>query len=98
MRHNFYVPTSCSIDKDSAASFSVYDEEEVLVEPVCNVNKMEIAQDQYPGELPAGLEGLYTIELRVRPGIRLLLCSCVLMLVMVQRACANLFENQSVMF
>ncbi len=80
--------------------FSEYDEEEVLVEPVCccNVEKMEIPHDQYPGEFPAGLEGLHTIELRVRPGIRLLLCSCVLMLVMAQRACANLFENQSVMF
>ncbi len=81
--------------------FSPYKlEDEVLVEPVCccNVEKMEISQDQHPGELPAGLEGLHTIELRVRPGIRLLLCSCVLMLLMVQRACANLFENQSVMF
>jgi hypothetical protein len=126
VRHNFYVPTSFSIDKESAASFkegavenqdartfftlygasgyrlkefSKYDEEEVLVEPVCccNVEKMEIPQDQHPGELPAGLEGLHTIELRVRPGIRLLLCSCVLMLVMVQRACADLFESQSVM-
>jgi hypothetical protein len=127
VRHNFYVPTSFSIDKERAASFkedavenqdartfftlygasgyrlkefSEYDEEEVLVEPVCccNVEKMEIPQNQYPGEVPAGLEGLYTIELRVRPGIRLLLCTCVLMLVMVQRACADLFENQSVMF
>ncbi len=66
--------------------FSKYeDEEEVLVEPVCccNVEKMEIPQDQYPGEYPAGLEGLHTMELRARPGIRLLLCSCVLMLTMV---------------
>jgi hypothetical protein len=105
--HNFYVPTSFSIDMHIAASFkedavknqdartfftlngasgyrlkefSKYDEEEVLVEPVCccNVEKMEIPQDQYPGQLPAGREGLHTMELRVRPGIRLLLCSCVL--------------------
>jgi hypothetical protein len=58
--------------------FSTYrKEEEVLIEPVCccKVEKMEIPHDQYPGELPAGLEGLYTMDLRVRPGIRLLLCS-----------------------
>jgi hypothetical protein len=72
-------------------------EREVLIEPVCccNVEKMEIPQDQYPGEY-AALEGLHTMELRARPGIRLLLCSCVLMLAMVRRACADLFENQSV--
>jgi hypothetical protein len=58
--------------------FSEYPHEgEVLIEPVCccNVEKMEIPQDQFPGELTC-MEGLYTMELRVRsPSIRLLLCS-----------------------
>jgi hypothetical protein len=51
--------------------FSSYPrEEEVLVEPVCcsTVLSMEIPQEQYPGE---NLRGLHTMELRVRPGIRL---------------------------
>ena len=54
--------------------FSSYaHEEEVLVEPVCccTVLRMEIPQEQYPGE---NLRGLHTMELRVRPGIRLFLC------------------------
>ena len=48
-------------------------EEEVLVEPVCccTVLGMKIPQEQYPGE---NLRGLHTMELRVRPGIRLFLC------------------------
>ena len=53
--------------------FSSYaHEEEVLVEPVCccTVLSMEIPQEQYPGE---NLQGLHTMELRVRPGVRLLL-------------------------
>ncbi len=47
-------------------------EEEVLVEPVCccTVERMVIPQEQYPGE---NLQGLHTMELRVRPGVRLLL-------------------------
>jgi hypothetical protein len=98
--HNFYAPTSFSIEKQSAASFkehaldsqddrtyftlhgaagyylkefSLYPgEEELLVEPVCccTVLSMEIPQEQYPGE---NLRGLHTMELRVRPGVRLLL-------------------------
>jgi hypothetical protein len=81
--------------------FSKYEEEEVLVEPVCCciVEKMEIPQDQYPGER---LQGLHTMELRVRPPrdpiFRLLFCLYLLMLVTVQRACVDLFENQSVMY
>jgi hypothetical protein len=56
--------------------FSTYaSEEEVLVEPVCScsVTSMAIPQEQFPGENP-NLRGLHTMELRVRPGIRLLLC------------------------
>jgi hypothetical protein len=81
--------------------FSKYEEEEVLVEPVCCciVEKMEIPQDQYPGER---LQGLHTMDLRVRPPrdpiFRLLFCLYLLMLVTVQRACVDLFENQSVMY
>jgi len=50
-------------------------EEEVLVEPLCSctVVSMEIPQEQFPGE---SLRGLHTMELRVRPGIRLFLCFC----------------------
>jgi hypothetical protein len=100
VRHNFYVPTSFSIRKESAALFKEHAvdsqgdrtdfalhgaagyylkefskfpfEEEVLVEPVCRctVLSMEIPQEQYPGE---NLRGLHTMELRVRPGVRLLL-------------------------
>ncbi len=100
VRHNFYVPTSFSIKKQSAASFKEHAvdsqddrtdftlhgaagyylkefskfpyEEEVLVEPVCRctVLSMEIPQEQYPRE---NLRGLHTMELRVRPGVRLLL-------------------------
>jgi len=56
--------------------FSTYaSEEEVLVEPVCccSVMSMAIPQELFPGENP-NLRGLHTMELRVRPGIRLLLC------------------------
>jgi len=56
--------------------FSSYaHEEEVLVEPLCSctVVSMEIPQEQFPGET---LRGLHTMELRVRPGIRLFLCLC----------------------
>jgi hypothetical protein len=129
VRHNFYVPISFSVRKESAApfkevavdnqndrtdftlhgaagyslkEFSRYeDEEEVLIEPVCccTVEKMKIPQAEYPGER---LQGLHTMELRVRPPrdpiFRLLIFLFLLMLVIVQRACADLFENQSVMY
>lgn len=71
-------------------------EEEVLVEPVCccTITRMEtFDEDSLPGEFVSELENLHSMELRVRPGIRLCYYFVYLLMLILRLAMLTCLES-----